>query len=59
MTKDLSNNPEKHQIDKLKIDNDGTWRAFEKFHYRISYRIFNDEILIIRMRHTSMSPDRY
>ena len=59
MTADLSNNPEKHQIDKLKIDNDGTWRAFEKFHYRISYRIVNNEVRIVRVRHTSKSPLQY
>ena len=56
MTIDLSTNPDKHPIDKFKTDNDGTWRAFEKYHYRISYRILKDQIRIVRMRHTSRSP---
>jgi plasmid stabilization system protein ParE len=53
---DLCKNPEKHPLDKFKKDNDGTWRAFEKHHYRISYRIIPNEIRIVRMRHTSRSP---
>jgi plasmid stabilization system protein ParE len=32
-------NPEKHPLDKYKINNDGTWRAFEIYRYRISYRV--------------------
>jgi len=52
----LAKRPEKHPPDKFKKDNDGTWRAFEKHHYRISYRIMPGEIRIVRMRHTSKSP---
>jgi plasmid stabilization system protein ParE len=54
--------PERPEIfppDKYKMDNDGSWRAFEKFRYRISYRINQKEIRIIRMRHTSRSPVQY
>lgn len=59
MTIELANDPEKHPLDKFKTDNDGTWRAFEKHHYRISYRILADQIRIVRMRHTSRSPLSY
>ncbi|WP_442591554.1 type II toxin-antitoxin system RelE/ParE family toxin [Pedobacter sp. AW31-3R] len=59
LTIELPNHPEKYPSDKLKKDNDGTWRAFEKYHYRISYRILKDQIRIIRMRHTSKSPLNY
>jgi plasmid stabilization system protein ParE len=55
-TIDLPKYPEKHPLDKYKKDNDGTWRAFEKYHYRISYRVMPNEIRIVRMRHTSKSP---
>jgi addiction module RelE/StbE family toxin len=58
-TIELPENPEKHPLDKFKKDNDGTWRAFEKHHYRISYRIVKDQIRIVRMRHTSKSPLTY
>ena len=59
MTIDLQENPERHHLDKFKKDNDGTWRAFEKHHYRISYRILKNQIRIVRMRHTSKSPLTY
>jgi plasmid stabilization system protein ParE len=56
LTINLCNNPEKHPLDQLKKPNDGTWRAFEKHHYRISYRIIRNEVRIVRLRHTSRSP---
>jgi plasmid stabilization system protein ParE len=59
LTLDLPKHPEKHAPDKFKKNNDGTWRAFEIYHYRISYRIMTDEIRIVRMRHTSRSPLKY
>lgn len=55
----LPANPDKHPLDKYKINNDGTWRAFEIFHYRISYRVKKEQIRIIRLRHTSRSPLSY
>jgi len=59
ITIDLQENPEKYPLDKFKNENNGTWRAFEKHHYRISYRILKDQIRIVRMRHTSKSPLKY
>lgn len=59
LTIELPEHPEKYPSDKFKKDNDGTWRAFEKYHYRISYRIFENQIRIVRMRHTSKSPLTY
>lgn len=55
----LPEQPEMFPPDKYKKGNDGSWRAFEMFHYRISYRITKKEIRIIRMRHTSRSPLQY
>jgi len=55
----LIENPEKYPLDKLKKNNNGTWRAFEKYHYRISYRILKDKIRIVRIRHTGKSPLMY
>jgi len=51
--------PEMFPADKFKKNNDGSWRAFEKFHYRISYLITSTEIRIVRMRHTSKTPLHY
>jgi addiction module RelE/StbE family toxin len=59
LTIDLPANPEKHPLDKFKKNNDGTWRAFEKYHYRISYRVLENQISVVRMRHTSKSPLSY
>ncbi|MDE3184856.1 MAG: type II toxin-antitoxin system RelE/ParE family toxin [Bacteroidota bacterium] len=55
----LPEHPDKHPPDKHKINNDGTWRAFEIDRYRISYRVKKDQIRIIRLRHTSRSPLPY
>ncbi len=51
--------PEMFPADKFKKNDDGSWRAFEKFHYRISYLITSKEIRIVRMRHTSKTPLHY
>lgn len=51
--------PERYNPDKYKKDNDGSFRAFELHHYRISYRYKSDEIRIIRLRHTRMNPLTY
>jgi len=59
LTINLPENPEKYPPDKFKKDNDGTWRAFEKHHYRISYRVLKNQIRVVRMRHTSQSPLTY
>ncbi len=40
LTLELTKNPEMYALDKFKKNNDGSWRAFEKYNYRISYRIF-------------------
>jgi plasmid stabilization system protein ParE len=59
LTIELSNHPEKYPLDKFRRNNDGTWRAFEKFHFRISYRVMPEKIYIVRLRHTSRNPLQY
>lgn len=49
-------NAEIHSLDKYKLNNDGTYRAFELHRYRVSYRVLKNEIRIVRLRHTSRSP---
>jgi len=51
--------PEKYSPDKNKINNDGSFRVFELHRYRITYRLRNNEIRIIRIRHTKMNPLNY
>ena len=57
--KQLYKFPEKYPPDKYKIDNDGSFRAFTLYNYRISYEIQETGISILRIRHTSMEPLNY
>jgi len=58
-TSSLSLHPKKYPADKDRINNDGNFRAFIVYRYRISYQIQEAEILILRVRHTSMEPLPY
>lgn len=59
LSENLVKHPERFPLDKYRTNNDGTFRAFEIHSYRISYRVMPDYLLIVRMRHTSMSPLKY
>ena len=52
----LKENSEIYEVDEMKFPIDINYRAFEKFSYRISYRINTEIIYIIRVRHTSRNP---
>jgi len=55
----LVDNYTTYPADKYKKDNDGTYRAFEVYEYRVSYRVKKSQIKIIRIRHTSRKPLKY
>jgi plasmid stabilization system protein ParE len=55
----LLNHPEKHPIDKFKKNNQGNYRAFEKYSYRVAYKITENEIIILRFRHVKQEPKNY
>ena len=55
----LLKNPEHYPADKYKLDNDGSYRAYELYKYRISYKISGSQVNIIRIRHTKMNPLNY
>ncbi|HMO63150.1 MAG TPA: type II toxin-antitoxin system RelE/ParE family toxin [Ferruginibacter sp.] len=55
----ITANPEYYNPDKYKIDNDGSYRAFEKHRYRIVYRYQKNIIRVLRIRHTKMEPRNY
>lgn len=59
MSESLSVNPERFPPDKFKKNNDGSYRAIELHHYRISFVILKEVVLIVRLRHTAMSPLLY
>jgi plasmid stabilization system protein ParE len=58
-TRKLAANPEMYQPDKYRRNNDGSFRAYEMHRYRVAYRITEKEIIIVRVRHTSMEPKQY
>jgi plasmid stabilization system protein ParE len=41
------------------LNNNGTYRAFEIYRYRISYLVKKEEVIVARIRHTSMKPEHY
>lgn len=48
-----------YEVDELRIPINQNYRAFEKFSYRISYKITSDSIYIIRVRHASRKQKYY
>ena len=58
-TKELLANPNLYEQDRFKSDNDGSFRDFEKFKYRVAYKITEKQIRILRVRHASREPTDY
>ncbi len=52
----VSKNPVSCAPEKFKVANDGSYRVFTLYKYRVSYRVKGDEIRIVRFRHSSMKP---
>ncbi|WP_162418714.1 type II toxin-antitoxin system RelE/ParE family toxin [Cyclobacterium roseum] len=59
MTRNLADHPEKYPLDRFKKDNPGSYRAFEKYSYRVAYRHTDSEIKILRVRHVKQEPKSY
>ena len=55
----LGEKPAVHTPDKYRLNNDGSFRAYEIYKYRISYQVTETQINIIRVRHTKMNPKEY
>lgn len=58
-SKVLSEQPKIHPADKYKLKNNGSYRAYEVYSYRVAYRILKDKSRILRVRHTSREPLNY
>ena len=52
----LSEYPGLYPLDRFMKDNDGSIRAFEKYNYRITFKVKETEIIIARVRHSSREP---
>jgi plasmid stabilization system protein ParE len=55
----LTIQPKIFELDRFKNNNPGNYRAFEKYHYRISYKHTETELHVLRVRHTSKNPLTY
>ena len=55
----LPDNPERFPADKFKSNNKGSYRAFEKFSYRVAYRFSERGKKILRIRHVKQEPKMY
>lgn len=51
--------PFQNSPDKYKLDNGEEYRAYELYHYRISYKITDTFIYILRIRSTYRNPKKY
>jgi plasmid stabilization system protein ParE len=51
--------PEMYPLDKYRLNNDGSYRAFELHRLRVASFIGSDVIRILRVRHTSREPLEY
>ncbi len=51
--------PKIYAADRFKLNNDGSYRSFEKHNYRIVYRVEKNVIRILLIRHTSRMPHQY
>lgn len=59
ITRGLPDHPEKYPPDKFKKANSGNYRAFERYSYRVAYKITEQEIIILRVRHVKQEPKEY
>lgn len=58
-TEKLNKNPDRFGLDKYKNQNDGSYRCFEIYRYRIAFRIYKKTIRILRVRSTDQEPLDY
>jgi addiction module RelE/StbE family toxin len=54
----LKSNSEIYEWDEIKQPNTKDYRAYEIYNYRVSYKITDNFIFILRIRHTSRNPKK-
>ena len=54
----LKSNSEIHEWDEMKQPRTKDYRAYEIYNYRVSYKITDNFIFILRNRHTSRNPKK-
>ncbi len=56
LIRELADQPDKYPRDKYRLSNDGSYRAFEIYKYKVSYHVSQVQITVIMVRHTKMEP---
>jgi plasmid stabilization system protein ParE len=56
---EIPEEPYRYPPDKFKKDNPGNYRAFEKYNFRIAYKVTEENIQILRVRHVKREPLDY
>jgi len=56
---EIPEEPYSYPPDKFKTGNPGNYRAFEKFNYRIAYKVTEENIQVLRVRHVKREPLDY
>lgn len=56
---ELKEQPQRYKLDEYKKNNSGNYRAFEHKKVRVSYKIKEKQIDIVRVRHTKRKPSKY
>ena len=56
---EIPEGPYRYPPDKFKKDNPGNYRAFEKYNYRITYKVTEENIQVLRLRHVKREPLDY
>ncbi len=56
---ELRYQPDRYPLDEFKVNNDGNYRTFELYSYRIAYKITSESIQILRVRHVKREPLEY
>jgi plasmid stabilization system protein ParE len=55
----ITEQPYRYPADKFKTNNTGNYRAFELHNYRVAYRVTDEDIRILRVRHVKREPLEY
>ena len=53
---EIPEQPYRYPADRFKYNNTGNYRAFELYNYRVVYKITDEDIQILRVRHIKREP---
>ncbi len=56
---ELKEQPKRYKLDQYKKNNTGNYRAFEHKKIRVSYKIQEKQVIIVRVRHANRKPAKY